>query len=323
MTAMTRTLNTTCTASPHRAFNPVLVRRPTLPTRSPSLVQVSFVLPGIILHIMTVVCYRWAMLDQSRRPLVGVSASRMFMHAHSLPHHASGERYIRAVSEGAGAIPLIIPAFPEAHDAEDLAGRLDGLFLTGGRANVEPHHYGGPCFPEDEIRDPPRDNTVLPLIRECVRLGIPVFGSCRGIQEINVALGGTLHYRTHLVPGYDDHRMLRDGDMEHRMGPRHAVHLTEDGLFHKLLGKKETLVNSLHGQSIDRLAPDLELECVSPDGVIEGISHSGSQALCIGVQWHSEWRYDQHELDQKLWRAFGDACRLRAASRVGAAAVVG
>ena len=257
------------------------------------------------------------MFDRSVTPVVGVSASRHFMPAHTLPHHGSGERYILAVSEGAGALPVIIPALGDGCGLAELAQRLDGLFLTGGRANVEPHHYGGPPFPDDEIRDPPRDHTVLPLIRECVARGIPVFGSCRGIQEINVALGGSLHYRTHLVPGYDDHRMRREGDIEFRMGPRHQVVLAEGGLFHRLVGTREVMVNSLHGQSVDAVAPGLEVECVSPDGVIEGLTHSDSRTFCVGVQWHAEWRFETHDLSGALFRAFGDACRKRAAERAG------
>lgn len=248
-------------------------------------------------------------------PVVGVSASRHFMPSHTLPHHGAGERYVLAVSGGAGALPVIIPALGGDCDVSRLAGRLDGLFLTGGRANVEPHHYGGPPFPDDEVRDPPRDGTVLPLVRECVERRVPVFGSCRGIQEINVALGGTLHYRTHLVPGHNDHRMPREGDIEHKMSPRHAVVLAEDGLFHRLAGTREVMVNSLHGQSVDAVAPGLDVECVSPDGVIEGLSHPDT--FCVGVQWHVEWRFETHPLSGALLRAFGDACRARAAARTG------
>ena len=249
--------------------------------------------------------------------MIGISASRIYMPTHTLPQHGSGDRYIRAVFEGAGGLPVIIPALGGDYDVAGVAERLDGLFLTGGRANVEPHHYGGPPFPDDEIRDPSRDNTVLPLIRECVSRGIPIFGSCRGIQEINVALGGTLHYRTHLVDGYTDHRMRRDGDIEYKMGPRHTVVLAEDGLFHRLAGTRDVVVNSLHGQSIDKLAPGLEIECVALDGVIEGIRHTSSPALCVGVQWHVEWRYDLHPLGRELWRLFGEACREHAQSGVG------
>lgn len=264
------------------------------------------------------------MADNAPKPLIGIPASQIFMPSHSLAQHGSGERYIRAVADGAGGLPMVIPALGDFYDFGDLADRLDGLMLTGGRANVEPHHFGGAPFPDDEIRDPLRDDTVLPLIRECVARGVPVFGSCRGIQEINVAMGGTLHYRCHLVPGYTDHRMPRDGDIEHKFSPRHPVVVADGGYFHRLLGKREVMVNSLHGQCVDEVAPGFEVECVSPDGVIEGIRCTVGEQFCVGVQWHAEWRFEDNPLSRGLWRDFGDAAReyarRRPAPRAAAAA---
>jgi putative glutamine amidotransferase len=255
------------------------------------------------------------MPDRLPKPLVGIPASQIFLPSHSLAQHGSGERYIRAVSDGAGALPMVIPALADHYDFPDLASRIDGLMLTGGRANVEPHHYDGPPFPDDEIRDPLRDNTVLPLIRECVEQGVPVFGSCRGIQEINVALGGTLFYRVHEQPGFNDHRMPREGDMEHKFSERHLVVNREDGYFSEICGHREIMVNSLHAQAVDELAPGFEIECVSLDGVTEGIRYIQSESFCVGVQWHAEWRFDENALSSGLWRDFGDACRARAAGR--------
>ncbi|PPR11066.1 MAG: Gamma-glutamyl-gamma-aminobutyrate hydrolase PuuD [Alphaproteobacteria bacterium MarineAlpha11_Bin1] len=256
------------------------------------------------------------MVDSALKPLVGIPASQIYLPAHSLAQHGVGERYIRGVYDGAGAVPMIIPALADDYDFEDLASRLDGLMLTGGRANVEPHHYDGKPFPDDEVRDPPRDNTVLPLIRECVKQGIPVFGSCRGIQEINVAMGGTLHYRVHEVEGFNDHRMPREGDMEHKFSERHLVVTSENGFFHKICDSREIMVNSLHAQAVDEVAPGFEIECVSaPDGVIEGISYKDTETFCVGVQWHVEWRFEANILSQGLWHSFGDACRARATAR--------
>ncbi len=231
--------------------------------------------------------------------------------------HGVGDRYTQAVREGAECEPLLVPALGGAIDHEGLADLLDGLFLTGGRANVEPHHYEGPPFPEDEHRDPARDGTVLPLIRACIARGAPVFGVCRGLQEINVALGGSLHYRVHLVEGKLDHRMPREGDIDTRFGLAHAVALTPGGVFCRLIGDDAIRVNSAHGQGIDRLAPGLAVEAVAPDGLIEGIRLDREGVFAVGVQWHAEHRWREHRLSNALFEEFGRAARRRAAARTG------
>ena len=257
-------------------------------------------------------------MDSNRpRPLVGIITGLIHLPGHSVPAHGAGDRYIGAVRHGAGADPLLVPALGDDLDARGMAERLDGLFLPGGRANVEPHHFDGAPFPEDEVRDPLRDNTVLPLIRACVDLGVPMFGVCRGIQEMNVALGGTLHYRVHLIDGKMDHRMPKEGDIEYKFGLRHSVSLDPDGTFATLVDGSDFMVNSAHGQGIDRLADGFAVEALAPDGIVEAVRIEGAKALSFAVQWHAEWRYDEHELAVALFRAFGDAARERAAARRG------
>jgi putative glutamine amidotransferase len=260
------------------------------------------------------------MRKKPSRPVVGVPASVTEVGDNKIVVHQTGKRYVDVVAKHAGVTPIALPSLGDDNDVEGLVHSLDGLYLTGGRANIEPHHYEGPPFPDDEIRDPHRDALVLPLIRACVEEGVPVFGSCRGIQEINVALGGSLHYRIHEVDGYNDHRMPREGTMEEKFAERHDIHLTEGGLFAKLIGKTTIRVNSLHGQGIDRLGKGLFVEAVAPDGVIEGISLPGAKALTIGAQWHVEWNTDGHLLSNALHKAFGDAARKRHAERFGEAA---
>ncbi len=250
------------------------------------------------------------------RPVVGIPTGLIYLPEHSIPQHGVGERYITAVREASGADPLLIPALAEAFDYDVLAGRLDGLFLTGGRANVEPHHYGGPPFPDDESRDAARDNTVLPLIRACVARAIPVFGVCRGLQEINVALGGSLHYRVHLIEGKLDHRMPREGDVDARFGLAHDLLLDAGGEFARLINDTTIKVNSAHGQGIDRLAPGLVVEAQAPDGLIEGIRLPDCGTFAVGVQWHAEHRWAEHRLSEALFKAFGRAARQRAARRL-------
>lgn len=259
------------------------------------------------------------MATKKIKPLIGVPTSLGRLPEHTIPHHMTGDKYLRAVAEGAGGMPLLIPGLPEHHDIDQLVEALDGLLLTGGRANVEPHHYGGAPFPDDEIIDPARDNVVLPLIRACVAHGVPVMGICRGHQEINVALGGTLHYRVHLVDGMLDHRMPREGTIDEKFGLRHTLSLSPNGYFADLVGCTESRVNSAHGQGVDRLADGLVVEALAPDGLIEAFRHDGP-GFVVGVQWHAEWRFQEHALSKALFESFGRAASARAIARARQAA---
>ncbi len=252
--------------------------------------------------------------DMSRpRPLVGIPASIIDRPERIIPAHSVSDHYIDAVAGPAGAMPIVIPAMGDACDFAEIASRLDGLFLTGGRANIEPHYYGGAPFPADEPIDPRRDATVLPLIRKCIAQGVPVFAVCRGVQEINVALGGTLHYRIHHVHGKLDHRMPRVGDHDSKFRPRHSISLDPNGAFADLVEFRETMVNSAHGQGIDRLAPGLAVEALAPDGIIEGVRVEHAKGFALGVQWHAEIRWREHPLSQALFEEFGRAAAARMA----------
>ena len=257
------------------------------------------------------------------KPLIGIPVNTHQLPEYKIHIHGSGENYIRAVADGASGVPFLVPALGAETDLPALIGHLDGLLLTGGRANVEPHHFGGPPFPDDEICDPARDNTVLPLVRACIEAGVPIFGSCRGIQEINVALGGSLHYRVHQLPGMMDHRMSRDPkeDMERRFRLRHALALTPGGYLESLVGTSEVMVNSLHGQGLDRLGDGVVVEGVSPDGLVEAVRVEGAKTFTVGVQWHAEWCFNDHPLCKALLTAFGDAARARAAMKLDRAQV--
>ena len=246
-------------------------------------------------------------------PLIGVAATYSTDNPNRFPLHTTSDKYLRTVIDGAGAMPVSIPALGDRLDVGGIADSLDGLLLPGGRANIEPHHYGGPAFPDDEFIDPGRDATVLPLIRACVDKGVPVFGICRGIQELNVALGGSLHYRIHLLPGKEDHRMRRDLEtVEERFALRHLIHLTPNSLLEKLAGESEVMVNSLHGQGVDRPADGLVVDATSPDGVIEAVRLPTARSFTVGVQWHAEWDFEDHTLSRRLYETFGDAARTRA-----------
>jgi putative glutamine amidotransferase len=256
--------------------------------------------------------------DPCRKPVVGIPSSR-FLHQGARMHgYSVSETTVQSLLAYGECLPIQLPPIGDKCAIEQLVGLIDGLMLPGGRANVEPHHYGGPAFPDDEIIDPGRDAVVLKLIPACLEAGVPVFGICRGIQEINVALGGSLHYRVHLVAGKLDHRRPQVDDMpvEEIFKLRHGVNLESDGLFSRLLGGASAArVNSLHGQGIDRLASELQAEAVSEDGLIEGVRLKNGGPFCVGVQWHAEYEPKTHALSDGLYKEFVRACTERAARR--------
>ncbi len=229
------------------------------------------------------------------------------------PFHTVSGRYTQAVIDAAGCLPLLIPSIGPKADCSALLDRLDGLLLTGSPSNVEPNHYGGPPSQEGTLHDPDRDATTLPLIREAVRRDLPILAICRGIQELNVALGGSLYQRIFEMPGRFNHRRRR-GKMttDQRYGPAHPVQLSEGGRLIEYAGTTELMVNSLHGQGIDRPAPELFIEAVAPDGQIEGVSLPGARFV-IGVQWHPEYKALENPFSRALFAAFAQACHATAA----------
>ena len=251
------------------------------------------------------------------KPMIGVPCSLMDMAAGRMKVHGAAERYIQVLADLCDCTPIQIPALGHKLNFDDLAARLDGLMLTGGRANMEPHNFGGAPFPPDEPIDPERDATVIGMIRACVAAEVPIFGSCRGIQEMNVALGGTLHYRVHMLDGKLDHRMPRGQNIAHEevFKLRHGIEMAEGSLFAEMAGTTEVMVNSLHSQAIDRLATDLVVEAVSTDGIIEGVRLKNHTTFTVGVQWHAEHDPDEHQLSRRIYEQFAAAAQQRAQSR--------
>jgi putative glutamine amidotransferase len=243
------------------------------------------------------------------RPLIGVTADRRMIGR--LAHHQIGEKYVRAVLEAAGGIPLLIPALAEELGLDELVTRLDGLLFTGSPSNVEPHHYGGSPSVPGTLHDPERDATTLPLICKAVAGGLPVMGICRGFQEMNVAFGGSLHQKLQEVPGHLDHRDDESQPLDVQYGPAHEVTLEPGGLLRTLSGTDRLTVNSLHEQGIDRLGAGLAVEARAPDGVIEGFRLAQSSSFAVAVQWHPEWQAMSNPFSRALFAAFGQAARER------------
>jgi putative glutamine amidotransferase len=216
--------------------------------------------------------------------------------------HQANDEYIEAIRDGAGAFPLLIPSTDRPLAPADVLAQVDGLLFTGAPSNVAPAQYGQTAPAGTEL-DETRDATSLPLLRAAVRSGKPLLAICRGFQELNVALGGTLHQHLHEIPGRLDHREPADVPREMEYAPAHAITIVPDGLLARLSGKDEGKVNSLHHQGIDRLAPGLKIEAEAPDGQIEAVSHTG--AFLLGVQWHPEWRFAQDPLSMAIFQGFG------------------
>jgi putative glutamine amidotransferase len=250
-----------------------------------------------------------------RRPVIGVTGSHIMAEG-TYPVQAAGMRNLEAVAEVADCLPIIVPGMPEASEIGELLDLCDGFLLTGGRANVHPSYYGHEETEKHGLFDRGRDGVVLPLIKAAIAEGWPVFGVCRGIQEMNVALGGVLHPEIRELPGKMNHRMPPgETDPEVIFRKRHTVKLTPGGEFEKLLGVGEILTNSLHGQAIVEWGERVVVEGVAEDGVIEAISVQEAPSFALGVQWHAEWDAENDPVHRALFEAFGAAARARAAAR--------
>jgi putative glutamine amidotransferase len=244
------------------------------------------------------------------KPLVGISCCSKVFGPNGLPNHAASDFCVRATAELSGAIPVLLPACGDIVLPDSLLDRLDGILLTGSQSDVEPSLYG--CMKRDgrRLSDPRRDATTLPLIRGAVRRGTPILAICRGLQELNVALGGTLHQDLGALPDRLNHEAACPEDPVGRAAPAHWVTLAEGGRLSTFSRSPQQQVNSLHRQAIDGLARDLRMEATAPDGTIEAVSHA-SAAFVLGVQWHPEFDAEHNLFSASIFRAFGAALHQR------------
>ena len=218
--------------------------------------------------------------------------------------HQANDEYIEAIRRGAGAFPLLIPSTDNPLDPAEVLAQVDGLLFTGAPSNVAPVNYQQSARPGTEM-DEIRDATSLPLLRAAAGSGKPVLAICRGFQELNVALGGSLHQHVHEIPGRLDHREPANVSREMEYAPAHPIDIVPDGLLARLSGHSRAMVNSLHHQGIDRLAPGLKAEAHAPDGQIEAVSMPGASGFLLGVQWHPEWQFAQDPLSLAIFQGFG------------------
>ena len=248
---------------------------------------------------------------RARPPIVGIPCDHRLVGKH--PFHMAGEKYIAAVRGGAHVVPLLIPVLAEPIGPDEILPGIDGLLFTGSPSNVSPRHYGGLAPREGVLQDENRDATTIPLLKAAIAAGTPVLCVCRGFQELNVALGGTLHQHIQEQPGFRDHREDTSAPLDEQYGPAHEVRLIEGGLLAKIVDEREFKVNSLHSQGINRLAPMLHADAVAPDGIVEAVSMPAAKGFLLGLQWHPEWRWSENKVSRAILAAFGEAVK-RAAS---------
>ncbi len=246
------------------------------------------------------------MTRRYKRPIVGIPCDHRMIGPH--PFHAVGEKYIAAIRDGAGALPLLIPVLETPFELEEILSTVDGIFLTGSPSNVSPTRYAGTPPRPGVLQDERRDATTLPLIREIVAAGKPILAVCRGFQEFNVAYGGTLYQHIEEIPGRLDHREDRNAPLDEQYAPAHDISLAPGGALQRIAGGETAIrVNSLHNQGVDRLGQGLTVEATAPDGTIEAFHVTKAPNFSLAVQWHPEWRFRENEFSKSLFAAFGRA----------------
>lgn len=253
---------------------------------------------------------------EMHQPLVAVSTDvKQF---ENYTWHAAPNQYLEAAIAGSGVFPVLIPNFGDRLDLDQLLASVDGVMVTGSKSNVHPSLYGGDASEANGPYDPDRDATTLPLIRKAVEHGVPLLAICRGIQEMNVALGGTLATEIQERDGALDHRAPVSSDQDERFAIRQSISIKPGSCLAGIFGAGDVMVNSVHRQGIDRLGSKLQVEAVAEDGTVEAVSARGARAFAVGVQWHPEYWVKTDSVSARIFSAFGDAVRLHAAAKSAA-----
>jgi putative glutamine amidotransferase len=249
------------------------------------------------------------MKSHKTKPLVLLPADVKQIGLH--PFHAVGQKYILAVAQAAQATPLLLPAAAEHLDLDEILSMADGILLTGSVSNLHPSHFGQAVHNPALPLDPARDAVTMRVIQLAIENAIPILAICRGFQEMNVSFGGSLHQAVQEVAGLNDHRAPNEESAETQYAFAHKVNLVADGKLATIIGKTEIVVNSIHGQGIDKLGAGLTIEATAPDGLIEAISVNNAKTFAFGVQWHPEWQVMQNPDYLAIFKAFGNACRAK------------
>jgi putative glutamine amidotransferase len=250
-----------------------------------------------------------------RKPVVLMSMG--LQHRNDHDYQVMTHKYMRPLVEVSGCIPLLIPSCFGTDDVAQYLSMVDGIYLSGASSNIDPILYGQENLTPHKQQDRGRDLVDLEIIRQGLARGLPFLGVCRGMQELNVALGGDLLQVLHELPGTNDHREIPDAPPEVQYGPSHSVRMLPGTWFADLMRDPVMPVNSLHGQGLGRLGAGVEPLALADDGVIEAVHLPGQGQFTLGVQWHPEWEAASNPYSVSIFKSFGNACRQFQAARMG------
>lgn len=250
-----------------------------------------------------------SVLATNRKPVVLMTMGAQPRNGHA--YQVMTHKYIMPLVEISDCVPLLVPTCCGTDDLDQYLDLADGVYLSGAGSNIDPALYGQENLTPEKQQDRDRDLFDLPLIKGALARGLPILGICRGMQEINVALGGDIHQKVYTEPGYDDHREDADDPVDEQYGPSHQIELLPGSWFADLMGAEQIPVNSLHGQGLNRLGDGLEPLAHAEDGLVEAIHAPTLSPFLLAVQWHPEWKASENPHSIKIFQSFGDACRRR------------
>lgn len=246
-------------------------------------------------------------MPQLKKPLIAVPADCQFFDNYKW--HAAPEQYLNAVNNIAHLCPIILPSLGTNENLDAILDVVDGVLITGAKSNIEPHHYGKEKFLKGEIFDPARDENSFNLIRAAIERGLPLLAICRGIQEMNVALGGTLSQALQDLDNHDDHRASETDNQDEKFKICQSITIVADSFLSSIIKENAILVNSVHQQGIELLAPQLVINATANDGTIEAVSVKNAKNFTLGVQWHPEYWAENDKPSNQIFNAFGKAVR--------------
>lgn len=248
-----------------------------------------------------------------RRPVVLMSMGAQHRNDHD--YQVMTHKYMRPLVELADCVPLLIPTCFGIRDVAQYLSMVDGIYLSGASTNIDPVLYGQENHTPGKPLDRGRDLVDLEIIRQGLALGLPFLGVCRGMQELNVALGGDLHQKLHALDGVQDHRETPDAVPAVQYGHAHDVRPVAGTWFADLVGVTTFPVNSLHGQGLDRLGTGVAPLAYAEDGIIEAAHLPDHPQFSLAVQWHPEWEAASNPQSRRMFQAFGAACHRYMADR--------